>query len=363
MVKTKKGITLKKNKNNNNNKNKAMAKIPKSVSVQNKYSQLLRGGLDAHAVKYLELLGDPCNGDLVMPPYEGEGTGLMFRTKNIVTPTAVGNNVSDSFIQFTPQYIIQNAQFGPGQQFAPDSRASVSPIMFGGCVTTGGTIAAIYSDPVASSLFGYSYYSNTSYQGLTGSFGAARCVAACIKVKYTGSELNRQGQVWATLGPTNIAASVNYAGEALELGKTISSFPQSDRLGERVHEYLWVPGFDDQKWISTFQDTPYTLSTSTSVPIESGNSLIVAVQNAYAGSIVYEVNCVWEVNVTPAQRSGLVASQKVPETRNTLNDILRTVGNIGRWALGPEARDIYTTGSKFVSTAVGAMSRVAMLAL
>jgi len=281
--------------------------------------------LDKCGKEYLRLLSDPCNAAFCSPPFQGEGTGQFVRTRTVVTPALV-----DSVIQFCPQYIFANSSYGGG---TIASTFYQSPVTYGSA--NAGTAINVLTVPVASTSFGFNNVgSGTTTSGV---YSSARCLAGCIKVMYTGSELNRAGTVYATLTNTPAYSALN--ANPGSLATITTTFPQVDRLGERHHEYRWVPNFQDEQFIPTPGST-----TSVNFPAYyQGNSLIVAVMGAPTNSITYEVTAVWEVNTNPYSStagannfsSGIVTTTKVPDTQNTLNDVLRVIGNIGKWALGP----------------------------
>lgn len=302
--------------------------------------RMVAGGRDTDALRYLALLADPCNASLVAPTYAGEGSGLFLRTKNMFSP---GASAVDATIQFCPAFMTTNTAVQGG----------VSPILFASVNTTSTNPANIYGAAIAPTIFGSN---NPAYTGIA---GTARCLAACVKVHYTGSELNRAGLVFAGLQSTVVfqGAQTQTCPSAGAVG---SCLPQIDRLGSRVHEYRWVPSFADEAFVSTFDDgSPLVNATPT-----IGNSLIVSLTGFPAGSVMFEVVSCWEYNVSMLQPAGIVSTASVPKSPSTLNDVLRTIGDIGAFALSAEGhqkvaglignaartvRDVAKVGAQFAS--------------
>lgn len=289
----------------------------------------LAGGRDADAMRYLALLADPCNATLVSPVYAGEGSGLFVRTKNMFS---VGSSATDCLVQFCPSMISMNANSVSTYE---------SPVLWASSNATGTSLANIYGEAISRALFG-------SITGPTmGLAGTARCVAACVKVHYTGSELNRAGIVYAGLQTSPPFAAVG--GTIGTAGQYGSSLPQIDRLGTRVHEYRWVPSFADEGFVNLFNSEVNAPSNTT---INGGNALMVAVVGAPQGSLMFEVTACWEYNVNTFNPSGIVSSMTVPRSPSTLNDVLRTIGDVGKFALSPDG------GKRIVAAVSGAVKSI-----
>jgi len=204
---------------------------------------------------------------------------------------------------------------------------------------------------------GIPYFASTSIGG------SVRCLAACIKVHYTGSELSRQGMVGAALS-TQPTYELTATGATLTPVTTLqASMPQIDRLGDRVHEYRWFPSMNDTNFngLSGTSQTPLAVSTPLQ---EVGNALVVSVANAPAFAVTYEITAVWEYSYTQSLSSGstlgLVQQVTAPKSANTLNDVARAIGNIGKWALeatmggpGGFAKSIWTGAKRYGPSLLG----------
>jgi hypothetical protein len=286
-------------------------------------------GRDPDAMRYLALLADPCNSALVPPTYAGEGSGLFVRTKNMFT---VGSSAQDCVLQFCPSFLFYNDNGADG---------GFSPIEWGSTNTTGTPVSTIYAESVSSKIFGSA---TGAQQGIA---GTGRCLAACVKVHYTGSELNRSGIVYA--GLQNSPPLGQTGATTLSAANIGNSCPQIDRLGTRVHEYRWVPSFVDESFINLQQSTYNPASPFTTA---SGNTLVVAAVGFPSGSIMIEVTACWEYNVNMVQGAGLVTTANVCKSPSTLNDVLRTIGDVGKFALSPDG------GKRIVAAVSGAVKNI-----
>jgi hypothetical protein len=175
-----------------------VARVPKSIVR-----------LDEAALKWRKLLEDPCGADLAPPCYAGTGTGYLVRYRTLVNlpPTAV-----DFLWEFVPSE-------GPSTCLHNTWSATA-----GGSLGTAGTssIGGILDNRLI--------------------VGRARCVAACVKVVYLGTELNRSG----TVGFTCDSGASLLGGEAVIGNATewMAGMPHTERIGSREAEYRWVPGLN-----------------------------------------------------------------------------------------------------------------------
>jgi hypothetical protein len=198
--------------------------------------------------------------------------------------------------------------------FQPGFQAGTSgtgPIAYGG--------AAAYDPVIATNWVTPLFFT-------TGAVGSYRPVAGCIKVLYTGSELNRAGIVyagyhtdspWTFAGGTtkNVAEVMNTAG----LART--------RLSDH-HEVRWIPGPESQEFIMT------DLAGNEKEDVHNPG-ISLGVVGAPAGTISYEVTAVWEwmPDMTSSGNNGIVSAPRAPSSSNTLNDVLRAVGHVGEFII------------------------------
>jgi len=313
---------------------KARSKAPQKqrVPARSARSRSSRGGggvaLDKQAAAYMQLLADPCNADLVTAPFAVGHAGYLLRTKQFYM---AGNNGSavDSYSAFVP---------------GGDSNTTVSTGMwhFGYAAAPGGAMGTLGGGegPAFLSSAAVGYY---------------RPVAGCIKVHYTGSELNRQGMVTLGLLPKLNLAS----GEPGIPGVSqfVGSGFKTCRLGSQPHELRYVPlSAADMNFSSATQP----LSGGTYI---DATTLVVLVEGAPAGTIRLEVDFVWEW--TPDVGSGLQVTIEAPKSTNTINEVLSKAaavyGSLQAFAVSNTGKSIVTGIMNTISAArnVGGLALLA----
>lgn len=267
----------------------------------------IRGNLDAGASAWLRLLSDPCNAPLVPGCYNGMASGMLYRTRTTVNP---GPSAVDAYIYFHP-----SGNIGP--EYCPLQWASTN------------TQGAAPSTAYGAKVFGLPDGSQV------------RCVAACMKVRYSGTELARQGEVGSSLTndpPFIIGTTAGVAGTYPAAFQLLNSCQTLYRLGETKHEVRWVPANED----ANFVETPIT-------NFNTGNTVAFVVNDFTPGKVLFDLTAVWEV--IPNVNGGLVPTERAPTSSNTLNDVLRAIGNVGQWATDPtNQQSIYNVAR----TAMGA---------
>lgn len=250
--------------------------------------------LDEGARQWLRLLSDPCRAPLVQPCYESAGTGLLFRAHSLFTPDPTA---TDFVLEFSP---CQSGSFA---------------CRYGWSNTVGGPLGTAGNIEIGG-LFGTT--------PLTSPVGRARCAAACIKIVYTGKEVDRQGVIAGTLD-----AGVTYtwgetiAWKALEAA---SNMPKLERFGQQSHEYRWFPGQADAEFVAYDSEEGGNLEFN-------GNSVQVALVGANPGKFYVDIVSVWEWQPKEELASGMVALLTRPPSSMTFNAITRAVGDLGRWAV------------------------------
>lgn len=281
------------------NKSKPKAPPAKSKRKNGKKQalSLYRTGLDKASNDWIKLMADPCSADLVSPCYGGTGTGYLARVRDYVPVPATAR---DYILEFTP------------------SADSLSVYRYGYSVDVGGSLGTV------------------SYKGLGGIPGnktmcsRRRCVAACLKVIYTGAELDRSGMVAMTL---DSGMSLLY--NQLIVPTTsdwLTCMPHTARMGSAIHEVLWVPGSGDEQFIAT------AVGTEESPFVSNGNSLQLVIRGAPTSSFAVEVTSVWEWqpvedSVNVQTNFSQVALMRGPPTGIPLSTILSAIGSVGKFAL------------------------------
>lgn len=261
--------------------------------------------LDSDAQRFLRLLRDPCRADLTGAPYGGIAGTNYFRFRSVVFP---GAGAVDAICQFCPSLV--------GAQGS--SSAGIGAIQWASSNTGGASPGTLYGTQISSN-FGGTF------------MGSVRCVGACIRVLYTGSELNRAGLVGTSITTTPI-----YNGAGTNAGVSVSTpaaaiiqvaQPHVERLGEVLHEVRWVPAFEDQNFVDLYT---YPNAPNNFAPV-TGSAIVASVVGAPAGQFQFEVITCWEA--CPTAAGGVVTSMSAPRSSNTLNEILRVIGNVTDFAV------------------------------
>jgi len=257
-------------------KTKSKAKKTKNVTISR-----VKAGLDRAAIDYAKLLVDPCNAALTTPVYAGIDSGYLMRIRYrfpIGTNTYFAVNIMPNVILDKSAMIITASTGGTGLSGFVDA--------------TNGNYA-IAMDNIARSY---------------------RCVAACAKVMYTGTEANRSGLIGlATSAERTLLAGVNYTP-----GTLMSKCPYVTRCGTEPHEVKWAPSTEDQMFINT-GDTPSG----------NGSAMLIVGEGTGANSITIEFTGVYEW--LPSAGNGVTTTYSPPKSNNTLNDVLKALGPATNW--------------------------------
>lgn len=191
---------------------------PKGSKASKKKITVIAPGktLDSGAMDYARLLADPCNAPLVHPVYAGGDAGFLFRAESFVTFGTLAGETA-GVVHWTPGYV--NAS---GTQLLALGSAA------GG---TAGTAAS----------FGSSSPGNAF---LTSNARGVRCVAACLKVTFPGSESARAGRVHyghTQAGLLDLSDSVTPD----NIAQTLQHY---SRTPTDTIELIWKPGAADTEF-------------------------------------------------------------------------------------------------------------------
>jgi hypothetical protein len=234
--------------------------------------------LDPDARRYGMLLKDPCNGPLVAQP-GGARKGYLIRLQAFVT---VGG--TDAVVQFNP---------------------GANSIYTGGTGTSGGP---------------FTMATATVFNFLTNNAQSFRPIAACLKARYVGAENARAGLLGEFIGP---ALSQALSGASINVQGVLTVCQKVSRIGEVQHEVRWVPSSSDL-------NDSYESGTTPSSTVGT-NCVGVMFQGAStASSMAFEVVAVYEW--FPGTVVNAPAIDGYSTSRNTVSDVLRTLGPIGSWA-------------------------------
>lgn len=278
-------------------------------------------GVDAGAAMHRNLLLDPCNAPLAAPVYSGLGTGQYRRLRAVIA--AEGQSVEGCYV-----FQLGTNTFWKGSHVAGTAGTpytfSALPIFTDGSIASGRSV---------------------------------RTIAGCVKVRYVGAESARAGTVGVLAAPSAINGINGDSTAVID----ITRCPNVHRTGEVQHEVKFVPNATDEQFAEP------TVSGVTFKPT-GGNSCLVAVYRAVpAASIQFEVTCVYEIEEAASAGNGVITSVP-PSSAITLNQLLRTLGPVTRWAYGnviaPTLRSMAgPSSSTFLSSAAAASRAIAALTI
>lgn len=183
-------------------------------------------GLTSAELSYARQLVDPCGSRLSSPPIGGSEGSFICRSKGIGTLNigAEGNQYSG--------YVFYHPTFGAFYNAGIGTTGTCGPY-------TALNKLSVSATPVNTGL-------------------STRSVAACLKIRFIGSELNRQGTMGAGIVPGSmvwqcIRASAAGGGEPISPSFMMSSIEHAGRTPPGDLEVAWVPGTIDTE----FHDAQY----------------------------------------------------------------------------------------------------------
>lgn len=238
---------------------------------------------DNKALTYAKLLDDPCTGDLTRPIYSGSDTGYVtrFRTQFTVLDSGAA---TCGFYHWIPGF---NDGIGA---FSLLGYTSSADTVVGAPTAMGGP----------SNVPGMSFFTSASEQ---------RCVAACLRISYLGTELNRSGYI--ALG--NIEAGSIAASGTYTTAQIAALLPYHDRVPDHTIEIKWLPGHQDQEFMT------YGKQSAASPDGRKALTFAIGGLVATAGVLVELVSVVEWV---PAAASGISAPTAALNSSYQLNDVV-----------------------------------------
>jgi len=296
---------------NKTKKSKKQAKGQKKTL--GRQAQLTLQKLDAGAIAFRNLLLDPCGAPFVQPTYSGCGTGAYRRDRIILA--SEGASVEGCYV------------FQPG----------TNSLWFGTKVagTAGQAFAFSSAGPIVDAF---------------GPTSEIRCLAACLKVRYTGAESARAGVIGLhTLPKAFLEPTVNAT--ALSC---LNLCPHISRFGEKDHEALFVPSDQDEMF---YQPTTLGVPAFT----DRHSTIVVVYRGIPASSLEMEFTMVTEGE---AGLNALVSTIP-PASGNTTNQLLRSMGNVASWAFKnavvPTIKASYNAAMQSVQVGVQRAGNIAPL--
>lgn len=300
---------VKKNKKSNKGKKKSQAPKARRMVVTTQ-----RGGLDAYAQKYAQLLRDLCNAPLCRGIAGGSEGSVVIRME------------ADS-------------------------------ILFSGAAVTGGTYVLVpgllrgFSFATALDTTGSTYALDTSlvpgYAFLTTTTSSVRALSACMQVMFPGTELQRSGVVSLGTVPSSsvtncVPTAQGGAGQSTTtaLIRQLSQF--TERTPDTMMEITWRPGQGDGELVDVAGEA--AVPTNYGTLTAGRNALIMSVAGLPA-AVGVRIRTVVVYEYTPVLGQGIVATVETSPSANTVNDVLRALDSSdGRW---------FIDGFKKVGMAVG----------
>jgi hypothetical protein len=155
-----------------------------------------------------------------------------------------------------------------------------------------------------------------------------RCIACCVKWIPNGPIATRSGVIGRSYAPSRLITP----GVALSALDAMSSTSRQDTNGSVSHEVRWLPSFEDERFSSV---TEVNVAGTGSVQMAGVNvdcSISGVGPYTYTANGYFEFTCVWEWEpVLTYGGSGITSSLNIPKSSTTLNDVLRAVGNAGKF--------------------------------
>lgn len=275
------------------NKNKKNKNKPKRVLTVVQRQAINK--LDEKAKEYARLIMDPCAAPLTHPVYPGGDAGFLFRAESFFT-IATAPTQTAGVLHWTPGYPNASGTELIGY-WADTATASLATVVVGGP-------APLSSSPGKAFL-------NTNARG-------ARCVAACMKVTFPGSESSRSGRVH--YGHTTAGT--------IDLGQFVSA----DAIAQLLQHYGRTPTDTiELYWQPGIADTEFNDPTEAAGAIirDRKTALTVAFAGFPAGvGLTFHLTAIYEW--TPVQNLGLANNSLGKNmSRNSMDDVLDAIKRTG----------------------------------
>lgn len=262
--------------------------------------------LDADALRYRRLLVDPCGAPLTRSVFSGLGGSIQVRVK---------------------QYL------------------SIHPQAVEGVYCVMPSANAYWSQYHSAASAGTSFQLSNVQQLWVNAGNTAlewRCIAGCLKVRYTGTESNRSGMI--SVFP--VASPLYEPGMTdIRVGSTLALAPVVYRTGEVMHECKFVPTDGDQ----LFTDTQNMEARGW----QHQGGFGVVYQGVPAGSLTLELTAIYEMeNVLALPSASTVLAPQPSGSRNTLNQVLRSLGDGLAWAYSNVAAPVIKSTAQNVARSI-----------
>ncbi len=305
--------------------------------------QATLGRLDASAQQFARLLADPCAGPLVHPVYSGSDSGYLgrFETDFVVSSLGTSGGAGNfGALLFAPGCI------GVSGNDTLSISGNTSVMFLGSSGTASDTDTKSWvckGTPVAGTAPSVNPQPGAQFFA----FGseAVRCVAACLQIHYTGTELNRAGTV--SLARVNAGSVLNSDFTSVSALRALSNYV--DRTPDTHYEIIWTPSDGDQLFVDPSLITGQRQT-------ERKNGVLLTYSGVPSTDLRVRLVCVYEW--VPESGQGLISGmENRNRSSNTLDHVLNTLDKTGRWWLKNGHHVVNTGASLFkgAATLLGGM--------
>jgi len=236
---------------------------------------------------------------MVASPFAGMGSSYVVRTVTTMIPWAADTTVGAVGMDFIAEFTPWNAP---------------SFLQFGG-VKQGGASITTFSGSYTS------FISGTAVKSF-------RPVAACLKFIPSGTIAGRSGVIGLGYSPNKIYQGSTIYVPSQAMTMTLAQHP----TGAVPHEAVWLPSFEDARFGTQLESNVNGVGSVQIVGLNvdaTGSGTQITANGYLEMTVVWE----WEPAVAVSgQSNGVVPSLHTP-TRTTLNDVLSTIGDAGRFVL------------------------------
>lgn len=241
-------------------------------SVKMRMVRSVRPAFDKAAMDYVRLLLDPCGAPLVHPIGTPTG-GILIRAQSIV-PLGTTSASTAGILHWVPGAM----------------NSTNNELLF----AVPATSSAATSMTVSPSSPGKTFITNNASD--------YRCVAACARIMYDGTELNRSGRI----GYGNTIGGSILLGTTTSVDAIISTLTHVERTPQTIAEIRWCPNEADM----TFIDPSAGIAAQDR---ERRSALTIAVAN-YASTFPLTVEFTAVYEYKPVLGQGVVTQNRTAST-------------------------------------------------
>jgi hypothetical protein len=299
--------------------NKAKKQMQVSRKPKQRAARMPGLMLDEPARCWARLLNDPCNAPLCHPCFSGTNGGILVRSCSYQNFN-LGSSNTAGYVVWAP---------GTAGAVANETVADNTSVVIPGLGT--GFVP------------GFTYINNNA--------GSFRAVAACMKVTWGGTELNRQG--YLRFGNINFSDIGIPGTTAVTVAGISQLFECATRVPEESLEIKWRPtDFDQQTTNTTNPDSSQDVGRRGAIGFCASsfatNSVLIV-----ETTVVYEYQPVFNQGVTAATAS-------LQRSMNTMDQVIQALDRTGVWMykighMVGQAASLANTAYSFYSNPVGTL--------